>query len=146
MNIECVVRIKLLHSTHAIQTFKIKQSMVGKCKQYDKYMIWNKYVINVIKKYMINTLTILLYITRDIKCLRWKECRFGACASILMFWKYFFSLNLIFYFISEYSRLTIFVSGVQQSVSIIHICIPFFFRFFPHVGYYRLLSRVSCAI
>ena len=97
MNIECVVRIKLLHSTHAIQTFKIKQSMVGKCKQYDKYMIWNKYVINVIKKYMINTLTILLYITRDIKCLRWKECRFGACASILMFWKYFFSLNLIFY-------------------------------------------------
>ena len=36
MNIELVVRIKLPHSTYAIQTLKIKQSMVGKCKQYDK--------------------------------------------------------------------------------------------------------------
>ena len=36
------------------------------------------------------------------------------------------------------------VSGVQQSGSAIHIY--FFFRFFSHIGYYRLLSRVPCVI
>ena len=39
------------------------------------------------------------------------------------------------------------VSGVQQNDSVIHIHIyPFFFRFFSHIGYYRILSRVPCAI
>lgn len=109
-----------------------------------KHMIWIKYMINAIKKYMINTLAIL-YVTRGIKCLRWKEYRFGTCVSIRMFWKYsFFSLNLIFYFISEYSRFTVLVSGIQQSVSMIHIHVPFFFRFLPHVDYYRLLSSFLC--
>ena len=57
-------------------------------------------MINAKKKYMINTLAILLYITRDIKCLRWKEYRFGTCVSILMFWKYsffFFKFHFLFY-------------------------------------------------
>ena len=36
------------------------------------------------------------------------------------------------------------VSGVQQSDFIIHISI--FFIFFSYIGYYRLLSRVLCAI
>ena len=35
------------------------------------------------------------------------------------------------------------VLGVQQSDSVIHI---FFFRFFSHVGYYRILSIVPCAV
>ena len=39
------------------------------------------------------------------------------------------------------------VSGVQQSDSVIHIFIyPFFFIFFSHIGYYRILSRAPCAI
>ena len=31
----------------------------------------------------------------------------------------------------------------------IQLCVyiyPFFFRFFPHIGYYKILSRVPCAI
>ena len=40
------------------------------------------------------------------------------------------------------------VSGVQQSESVIHIHIStlFFFRLFSHIGHYRVLSRVPCAI
>ena len=44
------------------------------------------------------------------------------------------------------------VSGVQQSESVIHIYIvdiyPYllFFSFFSHIGHYRVLSRVLCAI
>ena len=34
------------------------------------------------------------------------------------------------------------VSGVQQSESVIHIYILIFFRFFPHLGHYRILSIV----
>ena len=37
------------------------------------------------------------------------------------------------------------VSDIQQSDSVIHTYISFF-KFFFHLGYYRLLSRVSCAI
>ena len=35
------------------------------------------------------------------------------------------------------------VSGEQQSDSVIRL---FFVKFFPHLGYYRILSRVPCAI
>jgi len=38
----------------------------------------------------------------------------------------------------------VFVSSVQQKDSVIHI--PFFFRFFSHIDYYRILSRDPCAI
>ena len=40
------------------------------------------------------------------------------------------------------------VSGVQQSELVIHIHIStvFFLRFFSHIGHYRVLSRVACAI
>ena len=37
------------------------------------------------------------------------------------------------------------VSGVQQSESVIYID-PLFLRFFSHIGHYRVLSRVPCAI
>ena len=39
------------------------------------------------------------------------------------------------------------VSGVQQRESVIHIYISTlcFFRFFSHIGRYRVLSRVPCA-
>ena len=36
------------------------------------------------------------------------------------------------------------VSGVQQSEPVIHI--SFFFRLFSHIGHYRVLSSVPCAI
>ena len=38
------------------------------------------------------------------------------------------------------------VSAVQQSESVIHYIYPLFFRFFSHIGHYRVLSRVPCAI
>ena len=39
------------------------------------------------------------------------------------------------------------VSGVQQSESVIHIHVStLFFRFFSHIGHYRVLRRVSCVI
>ena len=38
------------------------------------------------------------------------------------------------------------VSGVQQGDSVIHIPISILFRFFSHIGYYRILGRVPCAI
>ena len=39
------------------------------------------------------------------------------------------------------------VSGVQQSDSVEYIYrYPLFFRFFSHLGHYRVLSRVPCAI
>ena len=37
------------------------------------------------------------------------------------------------------------VSGAQQSDSVIHVYL-FLFQFFSHLGYYRILSRVLCAI
>ena len=37
------------------------------------------------------------------------------------------------------------VTAVQQSVSVIYIHMSLFFRFFSHIGDYRVLSRVSCA-
>ena len=38
------------------------------------------------------------------------------------------------------------ISAVEQSDSVIQIHISTFFRFFSHIGHYRVLSRVSCAI
>ena len=39
--------------------------------------------------------------------------------------------------------------GVQQSESVLHIHVAtlfFFLRFFSHIGYYRVLSGVPCAV
>ena len=36
------------------------------------------------------------------------------------------------------------VSGVHQSASIIQVMYLFFFKFFSHLGYYRILSKVLC--
>ena len=38
------------------------------------------------------------------------------------------------------------LSGVQQSQSVLQIHLSILFRFFPHIGCYRILSRVPCAI
>ena len=38
------------------------------------------------------------------------------------------------------------ISGVQQTDSVIHIHVLFFFKFFSHLSCYTILSRVSCAI
>ena len=38
------------------------------------------------------------------------------------------------------------VTGVQQSNLVIHIIYHLFFRFFPPISHYRVLSRVPCAI
>ena len=58
----------------------------------------------------------------------------------------FFSFN--FYFILEYSRLTMlcqFLGYPEPLCWFINIYL-FFFRFFFHLGYHRILSRVPCAI
>ena len=38
------------------------------------------------------------------------------------------------------------VSGVQLRAQLYIYMYLFFFRFFSHIGYYRILSRVPCAI
>ena len=68
-------------------------------------------------------------------------------------WFFFFGgviycLHLYFknlYFILEYSWLT--TLCFRYKVIQLHVYVySFFFRFFPHISYYRILSRVSCAI
>ena len=59
---------------------------------------------------------------------------------------YPFSLLLHFYFILELIYNVVLVSGVQQNDSVIHTHELFFFRFFSHIGYYRILNRGPCAI
>ena len=38
------------------------------------------------------------------------------------------------------------VSAIQQSESFIHTDVSTIFRFYSHIGHYRILSRVPCAI
>ena len=38
------------------------------------------------------------------------------------------------------------VSSLQQSESATYICISILFRLFSHIGHYKVLSRVPCAI
>ena len=53
----------------------------------------------------------------------------------------------IFYFILEHSWFTMFCSRCTTKwVSCTYTYIHFFSRFFSHLGYYRVLSKVSCAI
>ena len=37
----------------------------------------------------------------------------------------------------------VFISGIQHSDSVLYV---FFFRFFSLIGYYKILSRVPCAM
>ena len=71
-----------------------------------------------------------------------REMRFCVFSSYMyMSW---FTL-LLFYILIVTSFFTVLlVSAVQQSESVIYI--PSFFRFFFHVGYYKELKRVACAL
>ena len=61
---------------------------------------------------------------------------FFVCFFGVFFW-FFIGVQLIYN--------VVLVSAVQQSESVIYIY-PLFFRFFSHIGDYRVLSRVPCAI
>ena len=54
-------------------------------------------------------------------------------------------LFLLNYFILKYILNVVLISSVQQNESVIHIHIATL-RFFSYIGYYRILSSVSCAI
>ena len=56
---------------------------------------------------------------------------------LLSFWK-FVGIWLIYN--------VVLVLGIQQSDSVIYWHISIFFRFFSHIGYYRILSWVPCGI
>ena len=70
--------------------------------------------------------------------------------SPLSFFKKFLFLKVILFINYIGVKLTynvVLVSGVKQSESVFYIYIyAFYFRFFSHTGYYRVLSRVHCAI
>ena len=69
----------------------------------------------------------------------------GNCLQPLSLFLFFFFFN---YFILEYRWFNnvVLVSNVQQNESVIHIHITTLLRFFSYIGYYRILSSVSCAI
>ena len=54
--------------------------------------------------------------------------------------------SLFFFFLIDVKLIysVALVSAVQQSESVIRIHISTFFRFFSHIGHYRVLSRVPC--
>ena len=56
-----------------------------------------------------------------------------------------FSLWILFFFFKSYSWVTCCVSFRYTAVIYLYIYL-FFFRFFSHIGYCRILSRVLCAI
>ena len=58
------------------------------------------------------------------------------------------SIKKNFFYWNELIYNVVLVSAVEQSESIIHIHISilFLFRFFPHIGHYRVLSTVPCSI
>ena len=69
----------------------------------------------------------------------------ACCLQPLSLFLFFFFFN---YFILEYRWFNnvVLVSNVQQNESVIHIHITTLLRFFSYIGYYRILSSVSCAI
>ena len=81
----------------------------------------------------------------------WREC---LCRHPSMLISSSGSLQLFFFFNKlifigvQLIYTAVLVSAVQQSESIIHILYiyPLFFRFYSHIGHYRVLSRVPCAI
>ena len=65
------------------------------------------------------------------------QCKYQPLTS------YFFKLTFTGIYLT-YN--VVLVVGVQQSNSVIHIIYYLFFRLFPHISHYKVLSRVSCAI
>ena len=65
------------------------------------------------------------------------QCKYQPLTS------YFFKLTFTGIYLT-YN--VVLVLGVQQSNSVIHIIYYLFFRLFPHISHYKVLSRVSCAI
>ena len=60
--------------------------------------------------------------------------------------KSFFFFLLIFIGVQLIYNVVL-VSGVQQKVTQLYIYMyPLFFRFFSHIGHYRILGRVPCAV
>ena len=57
---------------------------------------------------------------------------------VFFFFLSFIELHLIYNVVT--------ISAVQQSDSAIHTHTHFFLRFFSHIGYYRMLGSVPCAI
>lgn len=57
-----------------------------------------------------------------------------------MFWGFFFPLSEVWLIYN-----VVFLSGVQHSDLVIHICLTFF-RFFPIMVYYRMLIIVPFAL
>ena len=57
---------------------------------------------------------------------------------------FFFNIFILYWSIADLQCCI--VSGVQQSDSVIHIHISILLKFFSHLGYYRPLSRIPCAI
>ena len=55
-------------------------------------------------------------------------------------------MNLVLKFLLSIVDLQRCISSVQQSESVIDVHNPLLARFFSHIGYCRVLSRVSCAI
>ena len=66
--------------------------------------------------------------------------------SLYLLFFFTFCFSLIFYFILQLINNVVLVSGVQLSDSVIHIHIYILFQILSHIGYYRVLSRVPCAI
>ena len=61
--------------------------------------------------------------------------------------KRLFFLHFMFFFLIIGVWLiynAVLVSGVQQSESVMHMHIAILFRFFSHIGYYRILSSFLC--
>ena len=52
--------------------------------------------------------------------------------------------HMVFLFLLLFYNVML-ISGVQRSDSVIHINVSIF-QILSHIGYYRLLNRVSCAI
>ena len=92
---------------------------------------------------------IIIYLFKNFKAFR------------VLFYSIFFLLQIKKYKISLFSQFfksevqliynVVLVSSVQQNDSVIHIYVAsqlarFFFRFFSIIGYYKILSIVSCAI
>ena len=73
------------------------------------------------------------------------ECGFSEFSyNVLIFVS--FDDSSLFYIGVELINNVSLVSGVQQSDSVIHIHVSILFQFFSPFRYYRVFSRVPCAI
>ena len=61
-------------------------------------------------------------------------------------WKESFFKKNLFYIGAYLINNVVLASDVQQSDSVLCIHVSIFLKFFSHLGYYRILSSVPCAI